>query len=325
MSVVPLFSVVMPVFNKGPYVARAINSVLAQTQPDFELLIVCDPSTDNSTHEVEKFTNQRIRVLYRTAPGPGGYAARNMGICGARAPWIAFLDADDEWLPDHLAQLTVLMRSFPEQKILTSGWIYKGDTSTIDRYSQWHVGSPSHVIDLQQFLRVGVLWATPIWMGVACIQRDVLQNAGLFPDAQLERGGDTDTWFRCILLVGSLAWSSHIGAIYCLNTINQVTKKNVINIPSYLISTSQALSRTDNVLLRRLLHERKHSFAINAWAMNLYVPKGRNFPIAQYLDWHKPFSHQLKCIVYSLVSLLPKPLARSLYQTFVRGRHSAKL
>ena len=92
-------SVVIPLYNKGPHIARSINSVRSQTFQDFELIIVNDASTDNSLGEVARFKDPRINLYHREKPGPGDYAARNLGIEKAKAEWIAFLDADDEWMP----------------------------------------------------------------------------------------------------------------------------------------------------------------------------------------------------------------------------------
>src|SRR5690554_4317093 len=118
----PFFSVVIPVFNKEPHVARAINSVLEQTFNNFELIVVCDPSSDNSNFEVEKFEDPRIRIFYRDNPGPGGYAARNLGVEVAKAEWIAFLDADDEWYPWHLSEIFQRLRQFSEEKVFGAGY-----------------------------------------------------------------------------------------------------------------------------------------------------------------------------------------------------------
>lgn len=320
MSASPLFSVVIPVFNKGPYVSRAIHSVLAQTQCDFELLAVCEPSSDHSTREVERFTDPRLRVFHRSAPGPGGYAARNLGIENARAPWIAFLDADDLWLPDHLRRLTALIHAFPSQKILSSGWLLQSKTSLPDRYSQLHHDEPSHVIDLKDYLRSEARSARPIWTGVACIQRELLLAAGLFPAGKLARSGDLDTWFRCIFDAGSMAWSAHIGAIYDFDTIHQVTRRDGVDLRQHQISIGDALSRTQNVDIRRLLHERENNLVINAWVSNLYVSGAPCFAIVRQLNWRHPLAHQLKCLAYGAASLLPKPIARFVHQSLARAR-----
>jgi len=80
MQNIPFFSVVIPIYNKGPHIHRSISSVINQTFQNFELILVNDASTDNSLEEIQKFTDEHIRLFQRTQPGPGGYAARNLGI-----------------------------------------------------------------------------------------------------------------------------------------------------------------------------------------------------------------------------------------------------
>ena len=78
MSGLPFFSIIVPVYNKGIYVNRSITSILNQTFKNFEIIIICDPSTDNSIEEVNKFSSyQNVRIYYRNERGPGGYASRN--------------------------------------------------------------------------------------------------------------------------------------------------------------------------------------------------------------------------------------------------------
>jgi glycosyltransferase involved in cell wall biosynthesis len=103
-------------------VARSVGSVLNQTFRDFELIIINDASTDGSVEEVQKFNDPRIRLLHRDEPGPGGYAARNLGIKEARGKWIAFLDADDEWYPEHLWKMKELSIRYPEVYFMGCGW-----------------------------------------------------------------------------------------------------------------------------------------------------------------------------------------------------------
>src|SRR5690606_23125546 len=96
------FSVIMPVYNKAPHLRRSIKSVLAQSYTGFELIIINDASTDSSYDVLTSFNDPRIRLFNRDRPGPGGYAARNLGIEASSFEWISFLDADDEWEPDYL-------------------------------------------------------------------------------------------------------------------------------------------------------------------------------------------------------------------------------
>src|SRR5687767_12772807 len=94
-------SVIVPLYNKGPYVRRMLDSISAQTFSDFELIVVDDGSTDDGPVQVDRHPDRRIRMVRQANAGPG--AARNRGISEASGELIAFLDADDEWLREYLA------------------------------------------------------------------------------------------------------------------------------------------------------------------------------------------------------------------------------
>ncbi|MFQ5509847.1 MAG: glycosyltransferase family 2 protein [Leptospirillia bacterium] len=104
----PRISVIIPAYNRAATIRRALDSVLAQTLGDFELIVVDDASTDDTVVLVESFSDPRIRLL-RHATNRRAAAARNTGIRAARGRYLAFLDSDDEWLPDKLeVQLAAL-------------------------------------------------------------------------------------------------------------------------------------------------------------------------------------------------------------------------
>lgn len=109
-----MFTVVIPVYNKQPHLERSIGSALRQTFQNFELILIDDASTDRSFVEAERLADERTRILKRDEPGPGGYAARNLGVEHARGEWVAFLDADDEWHPEHLEELASLRTEVPD-------------------------------------------------------------------------------------------------------------------------------------------------------------------------------------------------------------------
>jgi glycosyltransferase involved in cell wall biosynthesis len=103
-----LVSVILPVYNRAGWVARAVESVLAQTHQRLELLVVDDGSTDDTRRVLDGF-GARVNVLEQ--PHAGAEAARNLGLERARGEFVAFIDSDDVWYPDRLsAQLPLFRR-----------------------------------------------------------------------------------------------------------------------------------------------------------------------------------------------------------------------
>ncbi len=105
----PLISVIIPTYNSREFVGAAINSVLDQTEPRFELVVVDDGSTDDTAEIVTSYVNRdaRIRLLHMPR-NRGPAAARNIGVAAARGRWIALLDSDDTYAPQRLACLVTL-------------------------------------------------------------------------------------------------------------------------------------------------------------------------------------------------------------------------
>jgi glycosyltransferase involved in cell wall biosynthesis len=111
----PKFSVVIPTYNAAPFIADTLNSVLAQTDPDFEVIVVNDGSTDNSREIVASFNDPRIKIVDRVN---GGLAtARNTGIWASTGELVAFIDADDRWLPGKLAAHRLALDIHPEASV----------------------------------------------------------------------------------------------------------------------------------------------------------------------------------------------------------------
>ncbi len=125
MSNSPAFSVIIPVYNRAEMIRRAIDSVLNQTNPPAEIIVVDDGSTDD-TSQVLKSYRPEIQIIQTENRGVA--AARNTGIARAQSEWITLLDSDDQWLPDKLRRAVKFIEENPELRIFQSEeiWIRNG-------------------------------------------------------------------------------------------------------------------------------------------------------------------------------------------------------
>jgi len=112
-------AVVIPLYDKAPYVGRALDSVLAQTHPPEEIIVVNDGSTDRGAEIVERYAGRGVRALHQDNRGPG--AARNRGLAASASPRVAFLDADDEWRPEFLERLGRFLDDEPRAAMVGGG------------------------------------------------------------------------------------------------------------------------------------------------------------------------------------------------------------
>ena len=108
----PTISIVIPLFNKEAYIRRSIDLGFAQTFADFEVIVVDDGSTDDSADIVRRYSDPRIRLIRQENAGVS--AARNRGIAAATTPFVALLDADDEWRPGFLEKVSHALSCYPD-------------------------------------------------------------------------------------------------------------------------------------------------------------------------------------------------------------------
>ena len=114
----PLVSVIIPTYNRAQYICEAVDSVLAQTYRNIEVIVVDDGSTDN-TEEILRQYDSKIKYVFQNNAGPS--AARNNGIKQARGDLLAFLDSDDIWLPEKLERQVQLMKQSRNTGLVSCG------------------------------------------------------------------------------------------------------------------------------------------------------------------------------------------------------------
>lgn len=193
MPAAPKVSVIIPAYNAAGCVRRAVDSVLAQSFRDFELLVVDDGSSDD-TLEVLAAYGDRLRPLAQANGGPA--AARNHGLRQARGEYVAFLDADDHWRPDKLARQVQLLDARPEIGFCSSA------TDVVDAAGApvcaWPCQPDAGPLPDILFLRGTVISGST--SGVLARRSLVLAQGGF--DENLRGFEDPDLWIRLAARTG---------------------------------------------------------------------------------------------------------------------------
>jgi glycosyltransferase involved in cell wall biosynthesis len=201
----PTVSVIVPVYNAERYLGEALESVLAQTYSDYEVIVVNDGSTDGSEQVALGF-GDRIRYIRQENAGPG--AARNRGIELARGELIAFLDADDLWLPGKLAAQVEFMETHPGVVLSVVNYGLRVDGKDPPG-GRWRLPSGGHWwVAPSAFLayRDRYVPSSPATM----VRTGCLRKLGGFP-TDVHYGEDVYTWFR----VGTLGKWAFGGEVLC--------------------------------------------------------------------------------------------------------------
>jgi glycosyltransferase involved in cell wall biosynthesis len=184
----PLISVVIPAYNCAPYLARAIDSVLNQTYQNIECIVVDDGSTDETPQILDAFASRVSRIRQENA---GASAARNTGINAAHGTYIAFLDADDYWLPTKLsAQVQALIEN-PDLVLISCDFVWASPSMPDADESPAYEPERLRVFHtLTQLLRNPYL-GTP----TVVVKSEAIKRIGGF-DTSLPVGEDVDLYFR---------------------------------------------------------------------------------------------------------------------------------
>ncbi len=177
-------SVIIPTYNRAHTLPRALDSVLAQTRPADEILVIDDGSTDNSRELLDQNYPQ-VRYLYQDNAGVS--AARNRGIQHANGDWLALLDSDDEWLPEKLARQCAAIDAQPDYQLCHCDeiWIRNGRrVNPMKKHAKAGGWIFSHCLPLCAISPSAVM-----------IRKDLVEQLGLF-DESLPACEDYDLWLK---------------------------------------------------------------------------------------------------------------------------------
>jgi glycosyltransferase involved in cell wall biosynthesis len=199
-----VFSIIIPLYNKAPYIAKAIQSVASQTFQEFELIVIDDGSKDcplppeggNLKQRLSFIENcedfvKKVRIIKQENQGVSN--TRNNGVKLAKYDYIAFLDADDWWEPTFLEEMKVLIDTFPEAGIYGSGYYKVRNGAFIPA----KIGVPaSFNIGYIDYFKVyaSTMWM-PLWTGAVVIPKTIYEEFNGFKP-ELKMGEDFHLWVR---------------------------------------------------------------------------------------------------------------------------------
>lgn len=238
-------SVVIPTYNAAAYIGRAIRSVQCQTYPVHEILVVDDGSTDETERIVSEYSTG---VTYIRQSNAGVAVARNKGIHAATGEWIAFLDADDEWLPDKLKKQVDLLRRNPELVWVYSNFYQCGCAGPDRRIAHVCKDRQSFSEDSESFDSYFSAWRNGfyMWTGTVLVRRDAIVEAGLFQPG-LTKGEDSDMWYRLSYRWNRVGYLREPLSVYhvCIPTCATLTNNQTCHI-CRLIERNLKLSAAHN-------------------------------------------------------------------------------
>jgi len=300
----PLFSVIIPLYNKENWIGNTLQSVLSQTFSDFEVIIVNDGSTDNGASIAESFQDERIYLFSKENGGVS--AARNFGIEKATSNYIAFLDADDFWYPNFLKNMVSMINQFPEEKVFSSaieieikGKFFEADYSI----------PKTDKLQVIDFFK-GSSNQTAIFTSSAIFKKSIFDEIGNF-DTTLKTGEDIDLWIR-IGLKFMIVFSWKIEARYC-DVSNSLSKNNIdySEKPDFL---NYSEFESSNKYIRKYLDLNRFSIAVRAKIANQKTQfiRFKNLINFDNLNWKQ-----------RLLLQLPRNLLRIIYRvkSFLHGKN----
>lgn len=233
LSGTPRFDVVMPLYNKRAYVVAAVRSVLMQPQLH-ALIVVDDGSTDGGAELVEALAREDGRVQLLRQANAGVSAARNRGVQASTAEYVAFLDADDLYLPGFLGQIAALASRFPQAGLLATGYRrFSGETApSLETQSGAEPTDHGRLVPrfFSEWSRGNFFFTSSL-----CVDRVALLNLGsMFPVGE-RLGEDQDVWFR-MAERHPVAASARVLALYRLDVNGSLTASTPLPglLPCYL-------------------------------------------------------------------------------------------
>lgn len=176
-----MFSVIMPVYNGEKFISDAIESIINQTEKNWELIVVNDGSTDGTKNVLEKYAdNDKIKVINQQNGGVS--VARNVGVNNAKYDYITFLDADDVWCKNHLSVMASLIEKYPSAGLYASFSMAELVNGDVIEECEYFKGKPDDILLEDFFEEYDKDKSAKMFnIGTTCVTKEAFFKAGGFP------------------------------------------------------------------------------------------------------------------------------------------------
>jgi glycosyltransferase involved in cell wall biosynthesis len=297
---------VIPAYNCQNYIERCIDSVLTQTRLPDEIIVVNDGSTDNTADILEKYTD-KITVI--TQPNAGEGAARNTGIKSAKSDFIAFLDSDDQWLPEHIQTQMNILENNPNI-VWTTGNFIKRQSIPNSQSPNYPVKKLKTILDSKNsFDSYFTAFVNHAYghVNTMVISRKVILDAGLFREG-LKIGADIDMWLRIAYKHPRVGFNPEPMAIYYIDIPNSAMRQQKpIEIFIDFINRHISLSRQHNMFDQ---FKPVAAFIVKRWIRGfLFSARGKDIKllIKTCPELHSPTYR----FIINILATFPKTTART--------------
>lgn len=232
-------SVVIPLYNKCPHIAKTIESILSQSVLPTEIIVVDDGSTDGSADVVKRYKEHNVQLISQENEGVS--AARNRGIATSTSVWIAFLDADDLWLPNHIEALQTAIHSYPDVGLVSTQYEILQDGERVRPPQAYSGGIVCRVDD---FYRRFVTGHSLINSSTACAKREAILSIGGFP-VNVQIGEDIIVWIKLFEQFG-MAHIAEVSSVWFRDAVNRSTSITSV-MPESLVFLGEMLKRRSGI------------------------------------------------------------------------------
>ncbi len=291
----PKISVIIPAYNCGRYVSETVESVLAQTYQDYELIIVDDGSTDNTKDVLAKYVDaypNKVRYIFQQNAGEGG--ARNRGIKESMGDYVAFLDSDDIWLPIKLEKQMALVDSLIDKDVVIFGDQYHFDNNgEVLAESMFNILKPRNGLVYEH-----LLYENFITTQTVMVKKSLFDKVGYFKEG-MKYCADFDMWLR-LAKDYKFYYVADVIAGYRIHS-TQVSG-NIHKMREYhLMVVNEALSnrKFDIVLTNCILANQHFKYGYIFWDRKYYSDARQDFIVSLRHVF------KIKTCLYILASYMP--------------------